>query len=373
MRVTILGAGAIGYATAAMLCRDGHDVVIWSPSGARTSELSKGTPLRASGAVEGAFHPSIADNCAAALDWGETVIIAVPGYAYRAVLDAAAPHFRSDQLIVFSSHMSMAALYLSRMLRERDVKSPIAALGSTIVTGRQTGAASVTVNSIRTKIDVAFLPQAATSPSLDICRALFGDRFAVRSSLLAIALSNVNPQNHLAVALCNLTRMELGESWRQNQYLTPAIARLIESLDGERLMIAKALGVQVRTIHDHFHLSFGIALGPLADMAQALAERSPGVHGPATLDSRYVTEDIPFGLVPTLALAQMAGVEAPLHRSGLRLISALYGRDFEQENNILPNLGTFTLDGLRLVEQSQDEQPPSAKLPDGDPLVPAAC
>jgi opine dehydrogenase len=38
-----------------------------------------------------------------------------------------------------------------------------------------------------------------------------------RDDLLAIAVSNLNPQNHMGIALCNLTRMERGESWNQNE------------------------------------------------------------------------------------------------------------------------------------------------------------
>ncbi|RYY60922.1 MAG: hypothetical protein EOO24_59440, partial [Comamonadaceae bacterium] len=61
----------------------------------------------------------------------------------------------------------------------------------------------------------------------------------------------------------------------------------------------------------------------------AVVQRPGGVNGPTTLDSRYVTEDVPFGLVPTIRLAALAGVPVPLHDSGLRVMSALYGRDFE--------------------------------------------
>jgi opine dehydrogenase len=167
--------------------------------------------------------------------------------------------------------------------------------------------------------------------------------------VLAVALSNVNAQNHLAIALCNLTRMELGEAWGQNRHLTPAVAQLIEALDAERLAIAKAFNLTVRTVHEHFHLSYGVPMGPLAEMAQALPQ--PGGNGPATLDTRYVTEDVPFGLVPTIRLAEIAGVPTPLHEAGLRLISALYGRDFEAENDILPQLGPLSLTMLRDLEK----------------------
>ena len=346
MRVAILGAGAIAYGSAALLCRGGHDVTLWSPSGRRTAALAAGAPLNADGAIVGTFHPRIATSAADALKEAEAVVVAVPGYGHRPVLDAVAPHLTSGQVVVFSSHMSLAALYLARLLAKRSVAVPIAALGTTVTTGRQTAPDAVAVSSVRARLDVAVLPQSAASRGLEACRALFGDRFVLREGLLAIALSNLNPQNHLAIALCNLTRMELGEVWGQNRHITPAVARLIEALDAERLAIAKAFGLAVRTIHEHFHLSFDVPMGPLAEMTHALAQRPRDVSGPTTLDSRYVTEDVPFGLVPTIRLAALAGVPVPLHESGVRLMSALYGRDFAAENDILPELGSLSREML---------------------------
>ena len=342
MRVAILGAGAIAYGNAALLCRDGHDVTLWSPSGRRTASLAAGAPLVASGAVTGEFHPRIAVSCAEALAQVDAVVIAVPGYGHRAVLDAAAPHLRDDQIVVFSSHLSLAALYLEGLLRRRGVSTPIAALGTTVTTGRQTAPDAVTVGTVRNRLDVAVLPASAAERGIAVCRALFGDRFTLKLSLLAIALSNLNPQNHLAIALCNLTRMELGEAWGQNRHITPAVARLMEALDAERMAIAQAFGVAVRTIHDHFHLSYGIPIGPLSDMAHELAQRLKDTSGPTTLDTRYVTEDVPFGLMPTIKLAALAGVTVPLHEGGLTMMSALYGRDFAAENDILPRLGPLS-------------------------------
>ena len=346
MRVAILGAGAIAYGNAALLCRDGYAVTLWSPSGQRTAALAAGAPLVASGAVVGRFHPRVAATCADALADAEAVVVAVPGYAHRHVLDAAAPHLRADQTVVFSSHMSLAALYLAHPLRARGIATPIAALGTTVTAGRQTAPDAVTIGSVRARLDVAVLPAASTEHGLAVCRALFGDRFVPRAGLLAIALSNLNAQNHLAIALCNLTRMELGETWGQNRHITPAVARLIEALDAERLAIAASFGVSVRTIREHFHLSFDVPIGPLTEMTHALAQRPGDVSGPPTLDSRYVTEDVPFGLVPTIRLAELAGVPVPLHESGVRLMSALYGRDFTAENDILPRLGALSREML---------------------------
>lgn len=342
MRVAVLGAGAVALGNAALLCANGHEPILWSPSG----RLASGMPLEARGAVEGRFHPGVAPSCAAALADAEAVLIAVPGYAHRAVIDAAVPHLRAGQTVLFSSHMSFSALYLRQRV---DAAVPIVAWGTTVTTGRREGDAAVRVSHIRARIDAAVLPSADKEAGLAVCRTLLGDRFVPREGLLAIALSNLNPQNHMAIALCNLTRMEKAERWGQYAHTTKAVGRLIEALDAERLAIAAALGVRVRSVHQHFRLSFGAEGDTLADMARSLVARDADVAGPATPDSRYVTEDVPFGLWPTVRLAQTIGVPAPLHESGVLVFSALYGRDFTAENDILPALEPLarTVEGIR--------------------------
>jgi opine dehydrogenase len=67
--------------------------------------------------------------------------------------------------------------------------------------------------------------------------------------------------------------------------------------------------------------------------------------GPTNLNTRYILEDVPFGLLPTIGIARVVGVAMPLHEAGLNIFSALYSRDFRKENDILPLLD---LDSLEL-------------------------
>ena len=283
MRVAILGAGSIAFATAALLAREGHQPVLWSPSGRRTAALAAGTPLTARGVVEGLFHPIIAQTCADALAEANVAYIAVPGYAHRAVIEAMAPHLRPDQPVIFSSHMSFSLLYLLQQRAPHGPAPQVIAWGTTVVTGRQTAPAEVTVSNIRAKVDMTVLPPAAGPDAAALCTALFGDRFVLRDGLAAIALSNLNPQNHLAIALCNLTRMEKGEHWLQYANITGAVGRLLEALDRERLAVAAAYGASVKTLHEHFRLSFAAEGNTMAEQAASLSARGADVAAPATL------------------------------------------------------------------------------------------
>lgn len=347
LAVGIVGAGAIACGTAALLARSGHRVQLWSPSGKSTATLAGGQPLKAQGAIEGEFAVQAASSAADLAAHAQVIVLALPAYAHRKMMDAIAGHLTREHVVIISSHASLGALYLARLLKHRGVNLPIVAWGTTAVSGRLSAPCSVKVNTVRSKIDLCTIPASGKERGLDVCRQLFGDRFVERDGLLAIALSNLNPQNHMGIALCNMTRMELGEAWDQGRHVTPNVGRLLEALDAERLAIAQALGLQVRTIFEHFHLSFHVPLGSVSDMNQEMSRLGRGGTGPATADSRYVTEDVPYGLVATARLGALTQRPARLHEAGVAVFSALYGRDFSDENDLLQALD---LDALSLAE-----------------------
>lgn len=63
----------------------------------------------------------------------------------------------------------------------------------------------------------------------------------------------------------------------------------------------------MRTIFEHFHLSFHVPVASISEMNQQMHAQGNGGTGPATADSRYVTEDVPYGLALTVALGDLVG------------------------------------------------------------------
>jgi opine dehydrogenase len=347
MRVSILGAGAIGCGLAAFLVDAGHDPMLWSPSGDRTKALASGELLKATGVIEAAAPVRVAKDCKDAIANADVVVIALPAYGHKMVMDAASRHLSEGIPVIISSHSSFGALYLSQQLARRKVNLPIIVWGTTLVAGRQQGPTEINIATVRQKLDIATLPFDALDQGLELCTALFGDRFVKRDGLLAIALSNLNPQNHLGIALLNLTRMEKAEQWSQGGNVTPAVGRLIEALDAERLAIAAHFGIAVRTVEEHFSLSFRVPMGSVSEMNQEMDRQGRGGYGPTTIESRYIVEDVPFGLLPTVFLGKISGNPAILHEAGISILSAAYGRDLKRDNDILPALG---IEGMAKVD-----------------------
>lgn len=145
--------------------------------------------------------------------------------------------------------------------------------------------------------------------------------------------------------------MERGETWSQGQNITPNVGRLLERLDEERLAIADVLGLSVRNIYEHFSLSFHVPMSSsVSEMNQQLYQQGNNdVNGPNTAESRYVTEDVPYGLALTVLLGNLVGKPAVLHQSGMSILDAMYGREFLQENELYfqLNLAGRTLEELQ--------------------------
>ena len=93
----------------------------------------------------------------------DVVMLALPGNYHRRVMDTIAPHLRAGQTVLISGHLSFGALHLSRLLAGRGVEVPIVVWGTTVTTGRRSGAANVTVNNVREQVDVAVVPDGATA------------------------------------------------------------------------------------------------------------------------------------------------------------------------------------------------------------------
>jgi opine dehydrogenase len=351
MRVAVIGSGSIGRAYTAFLSNEGHGPQLWSPSGNGHAAFGAGDPLGVTGKIEGSFPVTVHRDCADAVAGADVVLIATAANGFRAVIDRLAGLLTEKQMVIISAHCSFAALYLHRLLVRRGLDIPIAAWATTVMTARSSGPTSVHISGIRSRLDVATVRPDHTALALAKCRQLFGDRFEQRNGLLAIMLSNLNPPAHIANMLGNLTRVEQKEDWPNYGSITQGVGRIIDAMDIERLALARAFGVEVRSVQEHYIHSFGVEPGPVGEMAAAVFRQRPELLGPKTLDTRFITEDVPFGLAPLEELAKLADIPLPLHQAGIAMFDAICARDFRSENDLLPLLDLSSLDRDALLQE----------------------
>lgn len=338
MRIGVVGAGAIALAMAAWLARQGHALRIWAP---RAAPEQGGGPamLSSSGLFDLQTEVLCEPEARGLVEDSDVVLIAVPVNAHRSVMDALLPHLRDGAVVLVSSMASLSALYLFEAARARGRDISVGSFASTVLTARRDRPMQVRIMARRSELGMSCLPHGRQPEVMELCRALFGDVFRADSDALATTLSNINPVAHVPLAIFNWTRIERAEAWPQYHYMTPRVAAVIMRLEVERQALAQACGVQVRGIEEHFARSFGTRACGLAAIAEELHAQRGGPPGPVDVATRYLAEDVPFGLVFLVALGRLFSLPMPACADMSATASLIVGQDMAAQNDLVTPLG----------------------------------
>lgn len=72
------------------------------------------------------------------------------------------------------------------------------------------------------------------------------------------------------------------------------------------------------------------------------------ISGPSSMKSRYITEDVPYGLVPTAQLAHKLGITTPIIDAVIELASVVNQTDYRRQGRSLQELGIAALNNNKL-------------------------
>jgi opine dehydrogenase len=145
--------------------------------------------------------------------------------------------------------------------------------------------------------------------------------------------------------LLNAGRIEYskGEFYLYREGMTPSVLRADQYLSDEMIAVGKGYASEVR----HFGgASVLEAIGPVCG-DDAVDKRIGSTKGPSSLNNRYFTEDIPFGLFGASQLAKKAGVETPVTDATITLGQIVCQIDVHK-------IGA-TLESMGLAELSREE------------------
>jgi opine dehydrogenase len=212
-------------------------------------------------------------------------------------------------------------------------------MGTTTGGARRLAPDRVRIPMLRTALEMAAVPAHAAPAMAKLAHDLFGMDFPLSPDALHVSFINVNPIAHSVLALTNVTRMERGETWPQYAMMTPFACNLMQALAAERAQVAAAYGHTLDSIETFFHRANQVPMGELCDMTAAIAAARSDLNGPKTTDSRYVTEDVPFGLAYYMAVGAPKGIAMPVTDSMIRMLEVLWGRDLRRN----PLLGELDL------------------------------
>ena len=112
----------------------------------------------------------------------------------------------------------------------------------------------------------------------------------------------------------------------------------MEKIDGERIGVAKALGVHTITTVQWLQDVYGVTEENLYSAIQDNKVYS-GIKAASSLDTRYISEDVPMSLVPLAHLGKLARVETPTIDAIIELASVIHKTDYRLEGRTLEKMG----------------------------------
>lgn len=342
-RVTVLGGGNTAFGIAAKLSLDGYEVLLWEhPAFARTLEpLRERLTIHLEGAsVTGAATlAGVTTDAKQAAAWSDWLVCSAPSYAHKPFAEAFAKEVKAGQLLVLLPG-NLGTLEFAERFRSAGAAACILAETDTApYVCRKIAPDRAVIWGVVPALGVGVFPAADTPAALEPLAQLFPGVVAY-ADVLGAGLSALNPIVHPPGVLLNAGRVERsrGEFYFYEEGVTPGVVAVIEALDRERLALGAAYGIGLRPVAEGFaHAGFG----PRGDLWSVIngSRMLTALRAPGQLDTRWLTEDLPYGLATWIALAEPLGVKMPVARSLITLGSALLGRDFEGECRGLADLG----------------------------------
>jgi opine dehydrogenase len=327
--LTILGGGNTAFAAAAHFTLRGFEVNLCEiPSFAWTlAPVQESRTIHLAGvAGQGAAQIArVTTDVARALGENELVLLIVPAYAHEPFARACAPHLRRGQIVVLMPG-TLGSLEFARILSEsgRPVRGLGLALAETDTAPyvcRKLTPDSAHIWGVVSGLGLGVFPAAETGRVVEALAGLFtadgknGSPTALKPcpNVLACGFSAMNPVVHPAGVLMNAGRIEYshGDFYFYEEGVTPAVCEVIDALDAERRAIGKALGLELQPVAEAFHVA---GFGPRGDLWAAIngSRMLTQLRAPGGIQTRWLTEDVPYGLAAWARLADQLGVDTPV-------------------------------------------------------------
>ncbi len=335
MKFGILGAGNTGKAYSALLSALRQEVILYDRNPARLTPLQDG--IQASGAVEGRYQVPITTNLAQAAD-SDILLVCTTADGHRPLATHLRGLLRQRQSILVTNCCWGAVefdLELGAEAAEQDCL--IAETSGQLILCNSPTPESVYLKTIKQHVVLACVRPEDTGRLLSRLTPLF-PQFFPASSVLETSLNNANPMAHGPLALFNLTRIDNGEDFLLfGTGATHGVTRTIAAIDQERMAVAQACGVPATTQLELLNSFWPESRSSLYEVFH----RTPAygvTKGPQTLQHRYFTEDLPYGLVPCVHLGKKLAVPTPRLEALITVLGLYLGEDYFQQGPDLEHL-----------------------------------
>lgn len=319
MKITVLGSGHGGFAMASDLKYSGYDVVLSSaaPHNSKLLLFKNLGKIKIEGMIEKYKTPVIIntdfieEDTIKAIRRADIIMMNTPAFAQEMYSQMIGEFGKKGQIVVFPCGGFSAVNfhnYLKGIKREQDFV--VCETGSFIYTTKLTGMGSILIKSMKSNVMFSAYNPQDTDGVLHQLNKIY-PQFYKAENVWQTSFSNPSSVLHTITTLCNMSRIEQMGSYKNSFYdITPGVARIIEKVDKERCEVAKHFYKNVLSVTEIMCSLYNLEYSNIYDTIRNIAAFKIQ-HAPNDLKHRYVTEDIPYSLVPISTIGKKLGIATP--------------------------------------------------------------
>jgi opine dehydrogenase len=352
LKIAVLGGGNGCYAAAADFAEAGHEVRFWrrDAHAFRAVLEQRSITLEDYRGLRDLVVAQPTTDLGVAVAGADLIVAPLPAFAQADLARALAPHLTDGQ-VVFLPPGTFGAYVFQRAVRDAGSKAHIltAESGTLPWLTRKHGPNRIAITTRATRLPTGVFPARARAEALAVIERAFPGCIEPVEDALSAALMNAGPIIHPPLILMNAGPIEHFDRWDIHKEGTqPAIRRVHDALDAERIAVREALGYQPPhfPLADHYNTNMWM----YGNLAHDKLVASGDWHEKLNLtDHRYMAEDVELGLSFLASVCHWAGTACPVADGLLAIGGAAAGRDFTRSGRTLENLGLANLDraGMR--------------------------
>ncbi len=283
------------------------------------------------------------------------ILVVSPAYGTEKIAKELKPYLQTGQTVCVCPSSGAGAIIFKRALG-LDLEDPriIVSEVSTLPYATrvsQPGEVNVYIK-LRGGLYFAAIPGKKSQDAFEKFKQLYPHSEHAKS-LLKTMLQTGNTIIHPSVTLLNAGRIEdtNGDFYFYENGATPAVGHLMKALDDEKIALSNKLDIGLeRDII--VKVKQGYNQEESYESGYRTAEGFKGIAAQKTLDTRYMHEDVGYGLVFLSELSKQFGVKTPISDAIIDIASVVMGRDYRKEKALTPEslgIDKFTVDDMRQI------------------------
>jgi opine dehydrogenase len=241
---------------------------------------------------------------------------------------------------------SCGSLVFAKEFWRKGVKTNISETLTLPYGTRKTSERSVHVSTVLKRNMIGALPSNNLDKSLNIFRQFYPDAIPM-NNVLEVGLYNPNIILHPAASILSSARIDFTTTKFDlyKEGFSVSVMKVLDALDREIMQIFTTLDMTVLSYKKIFERRYETSFDDL--WKGRTVERKGPSTGPFSVQNRYITEDIPIGMVLVASVGRLLGVPTPTFDAIIHLGSLINESDYWNEGRTLEKVG---LDNMNIEE-----------------------